>query len=80
MYKILSLAISSLFLLTQCASVKDKTVNQEGNLSQPDFAQETIYFNTYAAGVKGGGTGYEIHFEQFKFTLITAVGVWLAKQ
>lgn len=68
MYKslIILVTVASSLLTTQCASTKNKDVAQKVVLSQPDFANKTVYFNTFTAGVEGGGTGYEIHFEQFQ--------------
>ncbi len=68
MYKPLMILVTmvSSLLATQCASTKDKEIAQKVVLSQPDFATQTVYFNTYTAGIEGGATGYEIHFEQFE--------------
>lgn len=63
MYKVISLAISSLFLCTQCASVKERVETKEIEQSEVAFAQQTVYFNPYSAGVKGRKSGYELHFE-----------------
>ena len=60
LFTVLSLAVSSL-LLTQCKSASS-TENQETmTLSTPSFASVEAYFNTYVAGVQGGGTGIEFY-------------------
>ncbi|TVZ52732.1 hypothetical protein [Dokdonia sp. Hel_I_53] len=49
----------------QCNSTESAAKKQKVELSSPNFVNETIYFNSYTAGTKEGGTGYEIHLENF---------------
>lgn len=64
-YKFLTfLSLSaSLCLLIRCGSAPIKNMQDPMVLSQPTFAQSPAYFNTYVAGVRGGGSGIEFYLE-----------------
>lgn len=59
---ILGLSATAL-LLTKCGSVPVKNSQATMVLSQPSFAQNPAYFNTYSAGAPGGGSGIEFYLE-----------------
>lgn len=59
---VLGLSASAL-LVTRCGSAPAITNQDTIVLSQPAFAQSPAYFNTYAAGAPGGGSGIEFYLE-----------------
>ncbi len=50
-------------LFVQCNCSKDATKAKQAELSNANFANETIYYNSFTAGTPQGGVGYEVHFE-----------------
>lgn len=66
MYKtlIILVTVASSLVTTQCTSTK--AAAQEQELSNPEFATHTVYFNSYTEGKEQGRVGYELHLEQLK--------------
>ena len=50
-------------ILTQCGSGTSGQQDPSTVLQHPSFANSPAYFNTYAAGVKGDGSGIEFYLE-----------------
>ena len=70
LFTVLSLAVSSL-LLTQCKSASSIENQEIMTLSTPSFASVAAHYNTYVAGVQGGGTGIEFYIPTEVATTIT---------
>lgn len=52
---ILTISVLLFLIISQCSSVK--------NLSSPEFIGDTSYYQTWVAGVQGGGSGIDFYID-----------------